>query len=88
MKFFYGDYEGNEEKYKVDCEKAIKMLRDAGFNEEVLKSRIEASQRDYGEEFFWTVVNCPEDLERWAKNYDLSDADNARAFVLYCLDFG
>lgn len=86
MKFFYGDYEGNEEKYKQDCEKAIKMLREVGFNEEILKERIEISKRDYGEEFFWTVVNCPQDLKEWAKDYDLSKKNIARDFVLYCLD--
>lgn len=83
---YYAD--GEEELFRKDREKAIKMLRSAGFNEEVLKKQIEHSERDYGEEFFWTVANNPDDLDEWAKKYDLGNEVNAHNFVLYCMDMG
>lgn len=87
MKRLY--YKDNEEElFLKDREKAIELLLAVGFNEEVLKKQIEHSERDYGEEFFWTVANNPDDLDEWAKKYDLSNEVNARNFVLYCTDFG
>lgn len=83
-KLFYYD---NQEEYESDREKAIGILKDAGFNEEVLQEEIRDSQTDYGDEFFWTIVHCPGKLERWMKNNGVSEKKDARNFVLYCLDF-
>lgn len=83
---YYAD--GEHELYRKDREKAIGLLRAVGFNEKVLKKQIENSEHDFGEEFFWTVANNPDDLDEWAKKYDLSNEAHANNFVLFCLDFG
>ena len=84
--FFYGrdEYENNPEKYEADCQRAIEMLRSKGFNEKVLEEEIEYSKRDYGEEFFWTVLHSSDLLEEWAEKYDLSDKTQAETFVMRC----
>ena len=88
MKFeYWKECENDPALYGEYCAKVIRMLMDKGFNEEILKERIERSKEDYGDEFFWTVYNYPDDLDEWAEKYDLSDKATARNFVLMCLDF-
>ena len=84
QKLFYYD---NREEYEKDREKAISLLREAGFNEEVLQEEIRYSQRDNGDEFFWRI-GCLESgkelIEEWKKKHDLSQKEDARSFVFRC----
>ena len=84
IKLFYFD---TPEEYEAGCTKAIQMLKDVGFNEEVLAREIKNSKRDFGDEFFWMISSTEsgkELLDEWKEKYDLSQKKYASDFVMRC----
>lgn len=80
-KLFYYD---TPEEFEEDREKAKEILKAAGFNEEVLDEEMKYSERDFGDEFIFTLVRCngKNILEDWKKTHDLGNKTVARDFVM------